>query len=307
MPTNSSPKTRTTPSRETLAPSISDTIQIYKRMRRLILLFITLTKISCSGQSGDELIFKVQYKPETKYSQTIVRTSNSNVKYSGSEEFHQKLKEKGIQNPMIIDKETTIESILKTGKLSDDSTFPLTVEFVKTTGSANKSDIPDGAIIYGHGSIDSMPTLDSIVSPGLDDEFEKVLLQTMQSTYSQLLFPEQRVKIGDGFSRVAPLSFPIAGEIIEMTITTDYKLLSITNGIADFDVSQVYIVKSTSTKYPVKASGSGKGKLLYDVSNKFYLKYQIDIEIALNLKLEMFDLDSKSRSGFTQTTVITTN
>jgi hypothetical protein len=276
-------------------------------MRKIILLLLTLTQISCNSQTKDELTFKVQYKPETKYSQTIEQTSHSDMKYSGSEEFLQKLKVKGVQNPTITDKTSKIESVFKTGKLIDGTNFPLTMEFVKTTSSDGKKDIPDGTLLYGHGSIGNMPTLDSIVSNGLDEEFKKTLLQAMQSTFSQLSFPKKRVKVGESFSRESPLSIPIAGVTIEMTITTIYKLLSITNGIADFDVSQVYTMKSTITKYTIKATGSGKGKLLYDVSNNYYLKYQIDTEMGMNIKLDNFDLDLNSKSGFIQTTVITTN
>jgi hypothetical protein len=276
-------------------------------MRKIILLLLTLTQISCNSQTKDGLTFKVQYKPETKYSQTIVQTSHSDMKYSGSEEFLQKLKDKGVQNPTITDKKSKIESVFKTGKLTDGTNFPLTMEFVKTTSSDGKKDIPDGTLIYGHGSIGNMPTLDSIVSDGLDGEFKKTLLQAMQSTFSQLSFPEKKVKVGESFSRESPLSIPIAGVTIEMTITTNYKLLSITNGIANFDVSQVYTMKSTITKYTIKATGSGKGKLLYDVVNNYYLKYQIDTEMGMNVKLDNFDLDLNSKSGFIQTTEITRN
>jgi hypothetical protein len=255
----------------------------------------------------DGLIFKVQYNPETKYSQTIEQISHYDMKYSGSEEFLRKLKDKGVQNPTITDKVSMIESVLKTGKSTEGTNFPLTIEFVKTTSSDGKKEIPDGTLIYGHGSIGNMPTLDSIVSNGLDEGVKKTLLQAMQSIFSQLSFPEKKIKVGESFSIESPLSIPIAGVTIEMEITTNYKLLSITNEIADFDVSQVFTMKSTITNYNFKATGSGKGKLLYDVSNNCNLKYQIDTEIGMNMKLDNFDLDINSKSGFIQTTVITTN
>jgi hypothetical protein len=276
-------------------------------MRKLILLLLTLTHFFCYSQKNNELIFKVQYKPETKYSQTIEQTSHSEMKYSGSGEFLQKLKDNGVQNPTITDKTSKIESIFKTGKLTNSRTFPLTMEFVKTTSSDEKKEIPDGTLIYGHGSIGNMPTLDSIVSSELDDEFKKTLLHAMQSTFSQLSFPEKKVKIGESFSRESPLSIPIAGVTIEMEITTTYKLLSITNGIADFDVSQIYTMKSTITKYIIKATGNGNGKLLYDVSNKYYLKYQINTEMGMNIELDNFAIDLNSKSRFIQTTIITPN
>ena len=92
-----------------------------------------------------------------------------------------------------------------------------------------------------------------------------------------------------------------------MAITTTYKLLSITNGIADFDVSQIYNMKSTITKFTINETWNGNGKLLYDVSNKYYLKYQINTVMGMNIELDNFAIDLNSKSGFIQTTIITPN
>ena len=115
------------------------------------------------------------------------------------------------------------------------------------------------------------------------------------------------MKIGKSVSIETPLSIPVAGLTIDMGITTNYKLLSITNDVADFDVTQVYTMKSKITKYTIKATGSGKGKLLYDVLNNYFLRYQVDIEMGMNMKLDNFDLELNTNSGFLQSTVITPN
>ncbi len=272
-------------------------------MRKIILLFLTLTQISCYRQ----IAFKVQYQPETKYSQTIERTSHSDVKFLGFEKFIQKLNEMGVQNPTITDDTLKIESVLKTGKCIDGTNFPLTLEFVKTAGSDGKKYFPDGTLFYGHGSIGNMLTLDSIVSNDMDEEFKKILPQLMQNLFAQLTFPEKRVKVGESFSLESPLSIPIADMTIEMTITTTYKLLNIANGVADFDVSQVYAMKSAFTKYPIKATGSGKGKLLYDILNNYYINYQTDMEMKVTVELDNFDIGLDSKSRFIQTITIAKN
>ncbi len=276
-------------------------------MKKLIGLLIFLTQSLCNGQTQNSLTFKVQYKPETKYSSTIKQTSYSELTYSGSEEFLQKLNDKGVKNPTITNIESKIETVFKTGKSTDGINFPLTIEIVKTKSNDGKRVIPDGMLIYGHGSNGNMPTLDSIVSDGIKEEFKKTLLQAMQSTFSQLNFPERQVKIGESFSIESPLSIPIAGVTIEITMTTNYHLLRINNGIADFDVSQVYTLKTIIAKYTVNATGSGQGKLFYDVSNNYYLKYQTDNEMEMNLKLDQFDLNLKNKSGFVQTSEISKN
>lgn len=66
------------------------------------------------------------------------------------------------------------------------------MEFINTTSNDGKKSIPDGTLIYGVGTIDDLPRLDSIVSKNLDENYKKALLQTLQSTFSQLSFPEKK-------------------------------------------------------------------------------------------------------------------
>lgn len=272
----------------------------------LLLLFVISIQLSVA-QTKNELQFKIQYHPETKYEQTLDQTSHLEMIYAGEADFIQSLKEKGVQNPTVIDNHSVIESVFKTGKITNNTYFPLTIEFLKTTNSDNKTQIPDGTIIYGKGTLGNMPTLDSIVSKGLSEEFKKGLLQTMQATFAQINIPERKVKVGDVFDIDTPLSIPLASIQMDMTITTTYKLLSIINNIADFDVSQAYTMKTNTTKFPMNATGSGKGKLLYDVVNNFNLSYQIDMEMSANVKIEKIQLDIKSKTGMIQSAKISKN
>lgn len=151
----------------------------------LLLLFIAI-QLSVA-QTKNEFQFKIQYNPETKYDQTLDQTSYLEMKYAGEPEFMQTLKDKSVQNPTIIDNHSIIESVMKTGKLTNKTYFPLTIEFLKTTNSDNKTQIPDGTIIYGKGTLGNMPTLDSIVSKGLNEEFKKGILETMKATFAQIV------------------------------------------------------------------------------------------------------------------------
>lgn len=273
-------------------------------MKKTILLLIIIVTQLAVAQNKNEFQLKVQYSPETKYDQTMDQTSHLEMKYSGDPEIIQRMKESGMQNPMVMDNHSVIESIFKTGKLSENKDFPLTIEFVKTTNSNDKIVIPSGTIIYGKGTLGNMPTLDSIVSPGLDEAFKKSMLQTMQATFSQINIPERTVKVGDVFSIDTPMSIPIAGMQLDMTITTTYKLESIQKNIADFDISQVFTMKTNAGKFPMNATGTGKGKLVYDIVNNFNLKYQIDMEMSANAKIEKMELDITSKTGLIQTAKI---
>lgn len=273
-------------------------------MKKTILLLIIIVTQLAVAQNKNEFQLKVQYSPETKYDQTMDQTSHLEMKYLGDPEIIQRMKENGMQNPMVMDNHSVIESVFKTGKLSENKDFPLTIEFVKTTNSNDKIVIPSGTIIYGKGTLGNMPTLDSIVSPGLDEAFKKSMLQTMQATFSQINIPERTVKVGDVFSIDTPMSIPMAGMQLEMTITTTYKLESIQKNIADFDISQVFKMKTNAGKFPMNATGTGKGKLVYDIVNNFNLKYQIDMEMSANAKIEKMELDITSKTGLIQTAKI---
>lgn len=277
-------------------------------MRKFYLFILIITNLTCFAQENiDRLYFKVEYKPEMTYTQTTEQTSQNEIKYFGSDEFLKRVKDKGIENPTISTTESKNELVLKTGKLSDELTFPLTMEFVKSNSSDGKKIIPDGTIIYGHGKTGTMPTLDSIASNELENEYKKTLLQSLQSIFSQIAIPEKNIKVGESFSQESPISIPIGSVKLDMGITTIYKLINIKNGIAEFEISQIYKMLTTVTDYKMQGTGSGKGNLFYDIKKNFTLKYLLKTEMEMKVDLEKFGLEVKSKSGFTQLSKIDKN
>lgn len=276
-------------------------------MRKIILLIILLAQLGYNSFSQEGIHFKVQYKPETSYNQTITQKSDTYLKYSGSRKFLRKLKHRGIQNPTITNASSGMESVIKTGKLTDSINFPLTIEFLKSTRSDGKIYIPDGTLMYGHATHENLPKLDSIVSNELDEEFKETVLKSMQSIFSQITLPEKDIKVGEEFSNETPLSIPIGGITIDMRITTRYRLVSILNGMGNFDISQDCTFLSTIEDHTLNATGNGTGKLIYDISNNYYLNYQTDLAMEMNMEIENFSFYLKINSGIIQSTAITKN
>jgi len=277
-------------------------------MKKNVCLLILLTSFLGYTFAQNKLILKAKYKPETAYNQTIEQSSKTEVLYSGSEDFLNKLKDKGIVNPTILIQQSKIDAILKTEKMVNDTLFPLTIEFINSTSSDGKKAIPDGTIIYGHSSVKSMPTLDSMVSKNMDESIRKASLQLMQTMFSQIPFPDDKiVQIGDSFSVETPLTLPLSGMTVAMGITTYYKLLSIINGIGNFDIMQVYKMTSASQGFDLTASGSGKGQMFYDIKNEFYTKYHVDMEILMSMKNQTFAFNIKTNSSIIQTIGISKN
>jgi hypothetical protein len=273
-------------------------------MRKIIGLLLLLTQFSCAKHPQDRLTFKIQFQPEKKYSQIAERTYQSVTKFSGSEISMQRLKIRGLQNPTISSKNSRTESVLKTGKRNDGNNFPVTMEYIKTTSNDGKKDIPDGTIFQGICIGTNMPKFNSVASEGFDEMNKTTALQTLQNTFSQLTFPEKELKIGEQFSMEYPLSIPMEGSKIEMVVTNTYKLISISNNLANFDIAQQYQMIPKLMDNSFKGTGNGNGHLVYDVANTIILNYAMNTEMELNKKLDSFDFNLKTKSGFIQTTTL---
>lgn len=264
-----------------------------------ILFLISILQFSLA-YAQDEIIFKGYYSPQKKYSQTIEQTSETTLRYIGSQELEENLKKKNIQNPTITSSSSTNEAIVSTGKIYNTKNFPFNMKFIKTTSSDGKKPIPDGTLIYGKGTINEMPKLDSIVSESMDEDYKKSILQTLQSTFSQLNFPEKRIKVGESFTRDSPLSIPIAGNTINMLMKVKYKLNSISNGKANLDVEIIFTMETNLSNYDITANGQGIGIMIYDIQNHFISRYETDTEMNMLLRTEKFDMQIKSKSGYKQ-------
>lgn len=265
-------------------------------MKKTLLLFLISLPLFNYGQSSKDILdFKIGYAPQTSYRQVIEQSSDTELLYIASDEILEKLKSNGVQNPTLAKSITIMESVFKAGKTEKDGNFPVVIEFVKTTNSEDKTIIPNGTLIYGKASSSSMPKLDSVVSKEMDEPYKKQLLQTVQSMFSQIALPEKKMKIGEAFTQVTPLTIPLAGTSIEMEITTIYKLINMTGEIANFDIVQQYIAKIAfeEGKFNITADGNGKGKLVYDIPQHFATKFVLDIGLNFEVKQDLFSLKLK--------------
>lgn len=273
-------------------------------MKKTIGLMILLVQFSCTKPPQDNVTFKIQYQPEKKYNQTVERTTNTVIKYMGPGKALKKLKERGLQNPTTSNKKSQTEWVLKTGKLMDKTDFPVTVEYVITVSNDGQKGTPVKANLSGKFLSDHLPVFNSIVSDGLDEKQKMALLQSLQNTFTQLSFPEKKVKIGEQFTIENPYSLPMEGSTIEMEVTTNYKLISISEGIAHFDITQKYTMNPKIMDNSFKGSVSGKGHLVYDMAHTIVLNYTLDTEMNITKKLDSFDFELKTSSEIIQTTKI---
>lgn len=276
-------------------------------MRKIIAFFLSLSFISCSKPPKPEgLILKVQYQPEKKYSITTIRGTETVINYAGQKIAMRKLKSMGVKNPTISKVKTKTVTELLTGKRAADQSFPVTLTYKKTMSLDGKNEIPEGIVVQGQIEGAEPPVFNKVNSGTLEYNQEVQLLQIVQSNFDQFKFPEKRLKIGDQFSVDRPLSMPMEGSTIDILVTTNYKLLSIKNEMAQFELSQSYLMTPKMMDNSFTGTGSGKGQLSYDLNNSMITDYSIQTELNMNKKLDYYEFDLKTINEFSQQTSLAT-
>lgn len=266
-------------------------------MKKLLLLSIFFL-VSCEI-NAQEILFKVAYKPNLVYKQSMESTSKNTVTYLGPNELLKRLEEKKLENPKYTLSKNHIESTNSTGSLKNGE-FPLTIKFE----GDEKSIIPGGTTIYGHVIIDKTPELDSINAPKLDSLYRIDFLTSMQKVISQVSLPEQKIKLGKSFVREMPISIPIGKFNFNLTNTITYTFKKIENNKAYFDITQIYAINSKNTDLSLKANGSGNGQIIYDIENTFYLLYELNSTINMHVSNEEMEFKVVTESSTKQTTNI---
>ncbi len=277
---------------------------IQQEMRKIIPVLLLLFLFACSKPKPEGLILKIQFRPEKTYFISTIRGTETVITYSGQDIAMRKLKSMRIKNPSISKVKTKTDTELVTGKTSADKSFPVSLTYKKTMSLDGKNEIPEGTVVQGEITGENLPTFNSVTSGTLDFDQKSQLLQTVQSNFEQLDFPEQRLKIGSQFSTDRPVSMTMEGSVIETVVTTTYKLISIKSGMALFELSQSYLMTPKLMDNSFTGSGSGKGLFTYDIENCLITDYSIKTELAMNKKLDYFEFDLKTTNEFSQSTKI---
>jgi hypothetical protein len=269
-------------------------------MTRTLGFFILLITFSCSKPKPEGLVLKVRFQPEKTYSISTIRGTETVITYSGEGIAMRKLKSMGVKNPTISKVKTKTDAELVTGKSSADSTFQLNLIYKNIMSLDGKNEIPEGTVIQGEMKNNALPTFNQVVSNTFQFDQRKQLLQTVQSTFDQFKFPEQRLKVGDQFSTDRPVTIPMEGSTVDIVVTTTYKLIGIKNNLAEFALSQTYLMTPKIQNNSFSGKGSGKGELSFDIRNSLVSDYTIRTELEMNKKLDYYEFDLKTINEFSQ-------
>lgn len=274
-------------------------MKIHKIVPFFAFTFLTLT---CAAQKKN--IFKMHLSPEMKYEQKVSTTFENTISYEGDDAFLAKLKARGNENPEITKRSSISESVITTGTESSDGWFPITIEYTNSDTGDSKTGMPDGTKIFGRDSIGQKPVLDSIVSTEIPEASKKILLKSIQNSFVKIDFPEKKLKPGDTFVKEDTLSVPVVGAKVEILISTTYTLISVKKNIAVFDLSEVHTMVSQHTKFKLDASGSGSGKIKFDNKNHYFLEYDTNVEMAMNIDFNEYIMHLNQKNKIERRCVI---
>ena len=240
----------------------------------------------------------------------MTEKTHMQVKYDATPEILEALKNKGVQNPTENDDEETVLINLKTGKLGPQNIYPFTMEYVKTTGKDSKEEIPDNTLFYGKDTLGRIPVIDSISTPAkntLNVLSKRILLQNVQDLFQKSFEPEKRLKVGEQFVREYPVDEDFGFTKLHMVLTTTYKLVSIANNLATFEIKQVYNLSSTIKDHTFKGEGEGSGKMVYDIADNYYKDYNVNMSLSMSKDIGGIYADIHTQSNISILTELVQN
>ena len=252
-------------------------------MKKIILLLTFACCIFfCKAQ--DSVSFNMHYLPMRKYEQIVAQQIQTTLSFSGGDSVLNILKEKGISNPIITNRATNGKAIVTTGEY-DNATerMPIQLIFKELKDGNGNTLVPNGAGFTGTVKQNRMPDVDSLILPDKKDSIT-------------------RMAVGDEYTYTTPLTMPLGAFTIKANIIITYRLMTVTDSIANFNMLMKINFDFNMSGVTVKsADGSGTGNLIYDRTNDYPLKETIDYNmkmaaekngVTINVNLDSHSLHS---------------
>jgi len=282
-------------------------------MKRILIVALLCLPALLKAQQG--VVFKIKYMPNHTYKMAVLFNMKMNVTVTGDSTILQKLKAEGISQPVNAILGLGADGTIKTGVMGANNTFPLTMDFKidSLTASANGKQAPIPPMvtekkmhIVAHVGQDNVMTVDSANGKKVSDSTQKSMQQMMQMLQRQIKFPEKPMKPGDSFTQTMPFNMPMKGGTgdIKVEASVTYKLNSISNGKAYFDMTPSFNMNFDIKKVSVNMSGTGTGKMVYSIKDNFPVSKDGSFNLKLKVTSEKVNVDGTAVITSTTTTVV---
>jgi len=266
-------------------------------MKKIIYLSLLLFVFKAEAQQS--ITFTYKYLPNHNYDGTVSMDMNCNVTLKGDTQTTNKLKSQGITQPIALNVGMKMIGDVKTGAPDGNNIFPLTMNYKIDQMSINISGkaIPMPATmnsdikIYGHVGTDGKLKADSVNANKLKDTSEKKISQMMNAFQNMIKFPDHPLHIGDTFTQDMPFNIPMAGNNMATNAKVVYKLVSIADGNAYFDITQSMDMTIPIKDQSITLKGAGTGKLVYNLKNSFPTDFISNINLEFNGKINTLEIN----------------
>jgi len=286
----------------------------YKPMKKICLIAL-LCLIFIQVKAQDGATFKIKFKPNYTYKSDISVNMKLDANATGDPDIIDKLKSSGITNPITALLDMGFNGVMKTGSTGADNSFPLTMDYkiAKLSVSANGQEAPippsvseKDIKIVGSISQDGVMSIDSAAGKKADDSTKNQMKQMMELFQKKIQFPAKAMKPGESFTQTTPMNLPMGknGGNINVNYSTTYKLVSISDGKAFFDVVPNFSMDFSIQKIAINMSGTGLGKMVYSIKDNFPISNEGNFTLKLKVTSAKVNVDATGDIKTSSTTVI---
>jgi len=262
-------------------------------MKKTFLLAIVLLA-AFAVKAQQQVQFKIKLQPNRIYKITGGINLNATANLSGDPEALNKLKQQGMTQPLNMVMTLEMAGTGKTGAINAEKKFPINYQYepAKISGNLNGKELPipakkTGVSVQGFVDENGKITLDSLNNQKLNDSVTRAMAMKMMSTIqSKISFPDKPMKVGDSFTQSVPFNIPAGGSNLDINVSITYKLINIQGNTANFDLIQAVDMKLDVKGAKINISGTGTGKLVYDIGENYPTTMTGDMTMKFNLDTE---------------------
>jgi len=265
-------------------------------------LYLLLILFAFTAEAQKSVVFKIKYLPNHNYDGAVNMKLSANVNLSGNDTIIAKLQQQGMTLPINLHFTMRMKGDMKTGRKNADGTFALSMKynFEDLSGDINGKSFPipmdklnKGVKMYGH--VDGSGTLraDSIGGGKLNDTSAANVSKMMDAFQKSIKFPDHPLTVGDTFIQNMPLNIPVGNMNIDSKVV--YKLVSIADGKAYFDIQQTMNMSIPIQGDAITLSGAGTGKMVYSIKDSFATAYSTDMNLKFAGQIKTLKIDAGAR------------
>lgn len=152
-----------------------------------------------------------------------------------------------------------------------------------------------GARSQGSITADGKMHTETITFVTADEKTTKAIVNMLNKFGDQIQFPAHVMHVGESFTQDKPFNMANGGKNIDIKTTVTYTLKSIKGNLAYFDTKEVIVTnvnaQKGNRKADVKTSGTGKGKMVYDIANGFAVSKTDNLATQMNMSMGTMNMD----------------